>query len=219
LDDEFANFGICGGKLGMNAPNDIAAYARVTTLLDPYVAGILAGQYRESDVGTHYDPALERPNFERSLAQKRDTPISIALQKNLIELSYHITDEATAALKQLLGRTWERSGGFLYPALNGFMDWHTNHTTVGARIYLVWCYEGAKSRFLTSSDRGKSIDAIREPAGWSVNTFMLRDEKNPFWHAVDSGGTDRISFGFKRMSSETLLAQQPGLFMGVPKKQ
>ena len=45
----------------MNAPHDIAAYTRVTALLDPYVAGILAGQYREPDVGSTMIPLLSVP--------------------------------------------------------------------------------------------------------------------------------------------------------------
>ena len=99
-------------------------------------------------------------------------------------------------LNKLLPQTWHRSGGFWYPALNGFMDWHSNCEVPGPRIYLVWCAEGGKSRFYFSAD-GRTVNWVVEPAGWSVNAFNIGDKTAPYWHAVDSGGTDRISFGFK----------------------
>ena len=95
-----------------------------------------------------------------------------------------------------LPQTWQRSGGFWYPAQNGFMDWHSNCEVPGPRIYFVWCAEAGKSRFLYSED-GKTVSWKLEPAGWSINAFNIGDKSVPYWHAVDSGGTDRISFGFK----------------------
>ena len=76
------------------------------------------------------------------------------------------------------------------------MDWHSNYEVPGYRIYFIWCSEGGKSRFLTSDD-GKTVNIKLEPAGWSINMFKIGDKMNPYWHAVDSGGVDRISFGFK----------------------
>jgi hypothetical protein len=31
----------------------------------------------------------------------------------------------------------------------------------------------------------------------AANVFMIGGEDSQFWHAVTSGGTDRISFGFR----------------------
>lgn len=204
----------------MNIPTDISAYAGITALLDPYIEGILAGRYMEAAGTLSYNPSLPCPDFERTLAEKLAKPVSAALQKNLYILSQEITSGVTPVLKALLDSSWDRSGGFWYPARNGFMDWHTNHTTPGARIYLVWCREGGKSRFLYSPDGGKTIIAPYEPAGWSVNVFMLEGAEKPFWHAVDSGGTDRISFGFKRTeySASRMLQQKTALFQCNVKK-
>jgi hypothetical protein len=197
-----------------NVPNDISAYSRITAILDPAIQAVLAGRDLRPRNESDYDPSKPCPDFERTLADKCAKPIPTALHKNLRAISHDVITQAATAMKTVLGNSWEYSGGFWYPAVNGFMDWHTNHTTPGARIYLVWCKEGGKARFLYSPDGGKTMAVIYEPAGWSINAFMLTDVQNPFWHAVDSGGTDRISFGFKPRSNASILMQESLLLQG-----
>ncbi|MDX2074082.1 MAG: hypothetical protein SFX19_06940 [Alphaproteobacteria bacterium] len=198
-------------------PKNIDAYGEIIAVLEPFIGGVLAGKYRVSSEMSYYDPARKCPDFEHSLAAMLPTLITVAREQNLHTLHHSICDPAIAPMKKLLGGHWERGGGFLYPAENGFMDWHTNHNNPGPRIYLVWCEEGGKSCFFTSPDGGKTINKSYEPAGWSVNVFMLGDEKNPYWHAISSGGTNRISLGFRHRPHDAARTVMQGgaLFTGA----
>ena len=175
---------------------DMAKYKPVTDELNKLIQPILENKYFDSDDRMPYDPNRQKPNFETRFTTLIQNPIDYAAQKNLKRLTKGIEAEAERLLNKLLPQTWQRSGGFWYPAVNGYMDWHSNCEVPGPRIYFVWCAEGYKSRFLYSED-GRTISWKNEPAGWSINAFNIGDKSAPYWHAVDSGGTDRISFGFK----------------------
>ncbi len=176
--------------------SDIKKYKQVTTELDKLIKPALAEEFFDKEDRMPYDPERSKPDFDNRLDKLKNEPIDYAAQKNLKRLKKGIEAEAERLLNELLPQEWKRSGGFWYPAINGYMDCHSNCEVPGPRIYLVWCAEGSKSRFLWSAD-GKNISSVVEPAGWSINTFTIGDKTKPFWHAVDSGGTDRISFGFK----------------------
>ena len=175
---------------------NIDAYKSITDELDKFIKPILEEKYYDSDDRMPYDPNRQKPNFKTRFATLINDPIDYAAQKNLKRLTKGIEIEAEKLLNQILPQRWSRSGGFWYPALNGFMDWHSNCEAPGPRIYLVWCAEANKSKFYFSED-GKTVSWVDEPAGWSINAFNIGDKFSPYWHAVDSGGTDRISFGFK----------------------
>jgi hypothetical protein len=199
-------------RIAINVPQRIEHYKTITDLLTPFIPHILTGKHIISDV--YYAPQATRPDLASSFAPQGKLQ-NYALTQNLRSISEEISTPATHALNQLLSGGWERGGAFLYPANNGYMDWHTNHETPGPRIYLVWCAEGETSRFLFSED-GKSVVTTYEPAGWSVNVFMLRGKENPFWHAVSSGNTNRISFGFRKGTSASYkkLNTSQGLISG-----
>lgn len=169
-------------------------YKTVIDALNPLVAPILAGEYFDDDDRMPYDPARRKPNLSYRLSILSQAPIDFAAQKNLRRLTKGIEIKAEEALNALLPQIWQRSGGFLYPAKNGFMDWHTNCETPGWRIYFVWSDGG--SHFLTSED-GVRHKIKSECVGWTINIFYAGDKSRPFWHAVDSNGVNRISFGFK----------------------
>ena len=176
--------------------NDVEFYKPVTDELNKLIKPILEEKYFDADDRMPYDSRRQKPNFMERFSTLISDPIDYAAQKNLRRLTKGIEANAEKLLNDILPQKWHRSGGFWYPALNGFMDWHSNCEVPGPRIYLVWCAEGGKSRFYYSED-GKTVSWVDEPAGWSVNAFTIGDKFSPYWHAVDSGGTDRISFGFK----------------------
>ncbi len=200
----------------MSLPTDIAAYAAVTQALEPSIANILSGKHLMFQERSYYDASRVCPDLRNTLADHLAEMQPTAHEQNLCAILHVISDPATAPMRKLLGDSWERSGGFLYPAVNGFMDWHTNHNDPGDRIYLVWCEEGGKSCFFSSPDGGKTVEEHIEPAGWSVNVFTLGDATKPFWHAISSGGTNRISFGFRRKPkiSHNILLQGGSLLAG-----
>ena len=184
----------------VHVPSDIMFYNPVVKALDGLVPEILAGNMNDPEMRIPYDANRQAPNFAQTLSEFVHISIDFSVLNNLRKITMDIEKPAETILNQILQGDWERSGGFWYPAAGGWMDWHTNYERPGPRIYLVWCAEGGKSRFLYSPDFGRSIVEKIEPAGWSVNVFMIGNERAPFWHAVDSGGTDRISFGFKPKS-------------------
>ena len=178
---------------------DIGVYQPVIDKLNSLIPAILNGNCLNSDDETDrmpYDADRKTPDFEKRFKAITENPMDYAAQKNLKRLMDGIESEAEKLLNKISPETWKRSGGFWYPAKNGFMDWHSNHEVPGPRIYFVWCAEANKSRFLFSED-GKTVSSKIEPAGWSMNSFNIGDKSNQYWHAVDSGGTNRISFGFK----------------------
>lgn len=175
---------------------DISIYQTVIDELDKLIKPILNNEYFNNDDRMPYDPARPNLNFESRFQSLISEPIDYAVQKNLKRLTKGIEEKAETILNSILPQKWQRSGGFWYPAINGFMDWHSNCEVPGPRIYFVWCAEANKSRFLFSED-GKTVSYKSEPVGWSINAFNIGDKSAPYWHAVDSGGTDRISFGFK----------------------
>lgn len=179
----------------ISTASDITVYQPVINKLNELITPILNGENFDSDDRMPYDANRGKPDFNR-LSNLSTHLIDVAVQKNVKRLTKGIEKEAEQILNTILPQTWQRSGGFWYPEENGFMDWHTNCEAPGHRLYFVWCKEGGKSRFLTS-ENGKDIYEKMEPQGWSINIFYAGDKRNPFWHAVDSGGTDRISFGFK----------------------
>ena len=181
----------------VHVPSDIGFYKPVIEELDKLIPDILAEKFNGTDIRIPYEAERATPDFAKTLPRFTEIPIDFSVLNNMHRLEKDIEKPAEKMLNQLVQGDWERSGGFWYPAVNGWMDWHTNFERPGPRIYLVWCAEGGKSRFIYSPDGGKSVIEKVEPAGWSVNTFMIGGERNPLWHAVNSGGTDRISFGFK----------------------
>jgi hypothetical protein len=182
----------------MIPPSEIAAYSSVTAALDPYLPHILDGTHvDDAATRSRYAAEISCPDLRNTLARMARAPIDYSLNQNVRALGQDITIPAVEALNRALGGGWMRSGAFWYPAVNGWMDWHSNHKAPGYRIYLVWCAEGGKSCFLYSPDGGRTMQEHYEPAGWSVNVFIVSPEPHPFWHAITSGGTDRISFGFR----------------------
>jgi len=85
-----------------------------------------------------------------------------------------------------------QTGKFYYPP-GGFMNWHTNSSHEGYRIYATYCKESNKSFFRYAID-GK-IYTEWEQAGWNCRLFEVRKDKL-YWHCVWSD-TDRYSFGFR----------------------
>ena len=175
-------------------PSEITHYQPVIDSLNDLIQPILNGAHYDTDDRMPYDENRPIPDLNSRL-KHFSALVDVAAQKNMKRLAGGIEQDAEMLLNALLPQHWQRSGGFWYPAKNGFMDWHTNCEAPGWRIYFVWCAE-AGSRFLWSHD-GKTISETHEPAGWSMNAFYAGDKRNPLWHAVDCGGTDRISFGFK----------------------
>ena len=84
------------------------------------------------------------------------------------------------------------SGCFFYPSMEGFMGWHTNHNSVGYRMYIVKSLKG--DSYFRSFENGEIITSY-DPKGYSFRTFLVGDEKSPYWHCVH-GGSGRFSIGF-----------------------
>jgi len=184
----------------VQVPTELEFYDPVVKKLKDLQPAILTKRLNDPEIRIPYDADRTAPDFAYTLSTFTNVSIDFAVRNNLHRIIKDIEKPAENILNQLLQGNWERSGGFWYPAASGWMDWHSNYESPGPRIYLVWCAEGGKSRFLYSPDGGRTMVEKWEPAGWSVNAFMIGNERHPFWHAVDSGGTDRISFGFKPKS-------------------
>ena len=184
----------------VNVPSDIAFYRPVIKELTLMIPEILDDKMNDPEIKIPYDENRAAPNFAATLPHLVEVPIDFAVRSNKKAVIKGVEENAQNVLNSILPGDWERSGGFWYPAASGWMDWHTNFEVPGPRIYLVWCAEGGKSRFIYSPDGGRTIVEKMEPPGWSCNVFMIGNERHLFWHAVDSGGTDRISFGFKPKS-------------------
>lgn len=85
-----------------------------------------------------------------------------------------------------------QTGKFHYPP-GGFMNWHTNSSHEGYRIYATHCAESNKSFFRYAINGEVYTDW--EKAGWNARLFEVRKNKL-YWHCVWSD-TDRYSFGFR----------------------
>ena len=176
--------------------SDMEKYKSVTDELEKLIPDILANKLLDPEPDRMpYDEKRTKPDFITRLAQISGNPIDYAAQKNLLRLTKGIEFEAEKALNSILPQEWKRSGGFWYPSVNGFMDWHTNCEQPGPRIYFVWCSADG-SRFYHSED-GQTVEYTEEKAGWNINFFNAGDRHHQYWHAVDSVGVERISFGFK----------------------
>lgn len=89
----------------------------------------------------------------------------------------------------------EHGGMGVYVGESG-MGWHTNFTRPGVRVYFTYNRTDT-SRFLFYQEGvTPEFASVSEPAGWSVKTFVIPEDRPYFWHAVQAADY-RLSLGFR----------------------
>lgn len=111
--------------------------------------------------------------------------------KDNIQGRYRYCHNISAETKEVADYVGGRSSGSkLYPP-GGFLDWHTNSSDTGFRIYFTHVEEdGGWFRYFIN---GKETTLVDKP-GWNIRAFHI-SKTDLFWHCVFTKVT-RYSFGF-----------------------
>ena len=84
-----------------------------------------------------------------------------------------------------------------YKEYNGYMGWHTNHNQPGDRWYFVYNLNENSSFMRFIDPKTEEMITMWEPKGWSLNHFVIGDEKAPLWHCIHTD-SERWSIGIKK---------------------